>query len=228
MGATLRQIVFDIGGGIPDGRRFKAAQMGGPSGGCVPAEYLDLPIDYDSVQQVGAIMGSGGLIVMDEDTCVVDVARFFTDFCQKESCGKCAPCRIGTKRMYEILTRITAGEGRRGDVERLERLGKMIKRASLCGLGQTAPNPVLSTIRHFRDEYEAHVAEKRCPAGVCKDLIRYSIIAENCVGCGACLRPCPVEAITGEKKEPHVIDHSICIKCGVCVTKCKFDAVAVE
>ena len=228
MGATLREIVFDIGGGIPEGREFKAAQMGGPSGGCVPAEYLDLPIDYDSVQKVGAIMGSGGLIVMDQDTCVVDVARFFIDFVQKESCGKCVPCRIGTKRMFEILTRITAGEGKGEDIEKLEELGKMVNRSSLCGLGQTAPNPVLSTIRYFRDEYEAHINDKSCPAGVCKDLIRYRILEDKCTGCGACRRSCPTEAISGEKKQLHVIDQAKCIKCGLCEEKCKFEAVVIS
>ena len=227
MGASLRQIVFDIGGGIPDGKQFKAAQMGGPSGGCVPAEHLDLRIDYDSVQKVGAIMGSGGLIVMDEGTCVVDVARFFIDFVQKESCGKCVPCRVGTKRMFEILTRITSGHGRPDDPDRLERLGQMIKATSLCGLGQTAPNPVLSTLRYFRDEYEAHVTDKACPAGVCKELITYRIIAENCTGCRVCGKACPVHAITGEKKMPHTIDADLCIKCGICMEKCKFDAVAL-
>jgi len=228
MGTTLRKIIYDIGGGIPNGREFKAAQMGGPSGGCVPAEYLDLEIDYDSVQEVGAIMGSGGLIVMDQDTCVVDVARFFIDFVQKESCGKCVPCRIGTKRMFDILTRITAGEGEAKDIEKLEELGKMVNRASLCGLGQTAPNPVLSTIRYFRDEYEAHINDKKCPAGVCKDLIRYRIVEENCTGCGVCRRACPTEAISGEKKQLHVIDQAKCIKCGLCAEKCKFEAVVIS
>ena len=227
MGATLRQIVHDIGGGIPDGGEFKAAQMGGPSGGCVPTEHLDLPIDYDSLQQVGAIMGSGGMIVMDQETCIVDVARFFLDFIQKESCGKCVPCRIGTKRMFEILTRITLGEGKPDDVDRLEKLGTMVKSASLCGLGQTAPNPVLSTIRYFRDEYEAHINEGRCPAGVCKALIRYRIDKEACTGCGACAKVCPSDAISGEKKEPHTIDFEKCIKCGICKETCKFDAVIV-
>ena len=228
MGTTLRKIIYDIGGGIPNGREFKAAQMGGPSGGCVPAEYLDLCIDYDSVQKVGAIMGSGGLIVMDEDTCVVDVARFFIDFVQKESCGKCVPCRIGTKRMFDILTRITAGGGEAEDIEKLEELGKMVNQASLCGLGQTAPNPVLSTMRYFREEYEAHINDKSCPAGVCKDLIRYRIVEENCTGCGACRRSCPTEAISGEKKQLHVIDQDKCIKCGLCKNKCKFEAVVIS
>ncbi|NOZ22632.1 MAG: NADH-quinone oxidoreductase subunit NuoF [Planctomycetes bacterium] len=228
MGATLRQIVFEIGGGIPGGREFKAAQVGGPSGGCVPTEYLDLPMDYDSLQKVGAIMGSGGLIVMDENTCVVDIARFFTDFVQKESCGKCVPCRVGTREELETLTRITEGKGKEGDIEKLEKLARMIKSASLCGLGQTAPNPVLSTLRYYRDEYEAHVREKRCPAGVCQALISYGIDEEKCTGCGACLKACPASAISGEKKKPHTIDKTICIKCGICKTTCKFEAVRVE
>ena len=225
MGATLREIIFDIGGGIPDGREFKAAQMGGPSGGCVPAEHLDLPIDYDSLQDIGAIMGSGGLIVMDEATCMVDIARFFTDFVQSESCGKCTPCRIGTRRMLDILTRITEGEGELEDIDRLVELGEMIKQASLCGLGQTGPNPVLSTIRYFRDEYEAHIVEKRCPAGSCEALLTFTINPDACTGCTACVKVCPTKAISGEKKEPHTIDQSKCIRCGACFTTCKFDAV---
>ncbi len=228
MGATIRDIVFEVGGGIPDGRTFKAVQMGGPSGGCVPDEYLDLSIDYDSVAQVGAIMGSGGLIVMDDATCMVDVARFFIDFVQKESCGKCVPCRVGTKRMLDILTRITKGEGVEGDIEKLERLANVVKPASLCGLGQTAPNPVLTTIRYFRDEYEAHIRDKKCPAGVCQALLSYSIDPEKCTGCHACAKVCPTEAATGEKKEPHTINRELCIKCGACLEACKFEAIVVE
>ena len=227
MGATLREIIFDVGGGIPGGRRFKAAQMGGPSGGCVPARYLDLPIDYDSVKEIGAIMGSGGLIVMDEATCMVDIARFFTEFVQKESCGKCVPCRVGTKRMLEILTRITQGEGELEDVDRLQRLGEMIKETSLCGLGQTAPNPVLSTIRYFRDEYEAHIRARQCPAKVCRALLTYCIESDVCTGCGACLRRCPAEAVSGESRKPHTIDPDKCVRCGVCAEVCPTDAVTV-
>ena len=227
MGATLRDIVFDIGGGIPDDKAFKAAQMGGPSGGCVPAEFLDLPIDYDSVQKVGAIMGSGGLVVMDDRTCMVDMARFFLEFTQDESCGKCVPCRVGTRHMVDTLTRICAGEGEPGDTDELERLATVIKTGSLCGLGQTAPNPVLTTIRYFRDEYEAHVNEKRCPAGVCKNLITYSIDEDTCKGCRLCVKACKVDAITGEKQEVHAIDTTKCIRCGLCMDVCRFGSVSV-
>ncbi|NQU76048.1 MAG: 4Fe-4S binding protein, partial [Planctomycetes bacterium] len=225
----LQQIVFDIGGGIPGGLKFKAAQMGGPSGGCVPAPFLDLPIDYDSVVQIGAIMGSGGLIVMDEATCMVDIARFFTDFVQKESCGKCVPCRVGTRRMLEILNRITRGEGRIEDIDMLVTLGQTIKAASLCGLGQTAPNPVLSTIRYFRDEYEAHIVEKRCPAGMCTALIAFSVDQGKCKACGRCVKVCPVEAITGgTKKVPARIDQDKCISCRACVETCPFEAILIQ
>jgi len=228
MGATLRQIVFSIGGGVQKDKAFKAAQMGGPSGGCVPADYLDLPIDYDSVKQIGAIMGSGGLIVMDEETCMVDVARFFLEFTQKESCGKCVPCRVGTRHMVDILTRICNGEGREGDIEELEDLAQAVQKSSLCGLGQTAPNPVLTTIRYFRDEYEAHIKERRCPAGVCKALITYTIDKETCIACGRCRKVCPVDVISGEKKVPHEIDTAGCIRCGNCRDVCPVDAVKVS
>jgi len=228
MGATMRQIVFDVGGGVPKGREFKAAQTGGPSGGCVPAQFLDLPIDYDSLKKVGAIVGSGGLIVMDDRTCMVDVARFFLEFTQDESCGKCVPCRVGTRHMVDILTRISAGEGKEGDLERLEQLAGDIKTSSLCGLGQTAPNPVLTTIKYFRDEYEAHIKEKRCPAGVCRELITFSIDAELCTGCRRCLKVCAVEAVTGEKKEAHTLDQAKCVQCGQCFDVCKFDAVVIQ
>ena len=227
MGATLRQIVFDIGGGVPDGGTFKAAQMGGPSGGCVPAEHLDLAIDYDSVKDIGAIMGSGGLIVMDETTCMVDIARFFIDFVQKESCGKCTPCRVGTKRMLDILTRITEGKGELADIDLLGELGEMVQKTSLCGLGQTAPNPVISTIRWFRDEYEAHVMHDFCPAGACVALRRYVIDPEKCTGCTLCAKRCPVDAIMGEKKQPHVLIKEKCIGCGSCIESCKFDAISL-
>lgn len=225
MGTTLREILFDIGGGIPNGKKFKAAQTGGPSGGCIPAEHLDTPIDYESLKAIGSMMGSGGLIVMDEDNCMVDVARYFLDFTVDESCGKCPPCRIGTKRMLEILERIVSGKGEEGDIEKLEALGNSISESALCQLGKTAPNPVLSTIRYFRDEYEAHIKEKRCPAGHCKKLLTYSIIPEKCKGCGACSKVCPAEAISGVIKSPFKIDPKLCLKCGACQEKCKFGAI---
>ena len=228
MGTTLREIVYDIGGGIPKGRAFKAAQTGGPSGGCIPAHLIDTPIDFDSLGSIGSMMGSGGLIVMDEDNCMVNIAKFFLEFTVDESCGKCPPCRIGTKRMLEILNRITDGRGKPGDIEKLEELAKNIKASALCGLGQTAPNPVLSTIKYFRDEYEAHINEKRCPAGTCKKLVNVNISAEKCKGCGLCKTVCPVNAISGEKKSTHVIDHDKCIKCGACVAKCPFKAIAFK
>jgi len=226
MGITLREIVFGIGNGVPDGGAFKAAQMGGPSGGCVPAQFLDLPIDYDSLKEIGAIMGSGGLIVMDEDTCMVDIARFFLDFTQDESCGKCVPCRVGTRHMLDMLNRICAGGGKEGDIEELEGLAQDIKDGSLCGLGQTAPNPVLTTIRYFRDEYEAHIREKRCPAHACAALLQYEILPDKCTGCRACVKACPADAISGERKKPHVLDQAKCIKCGACFDTCRFEAIA--
>ncbi|MBP2639758.1 MAG: dehydrogenase (quinone) [Firmicutes bacterium] len=224
MGITMREIIYDIGGGIQNGKKFKAVQIGGPSGGCLPEEMLDLSVDYDSLIQAGAMMGSGGLVVMDETTCMVDVAKFFLNFTQSESCGKCTPCREGTKRMLEILTRITEGQGQEGDIEKLEKLAKNIKATALCGLGQTAPNPVLSTLRYFRHEYEAHIKEKRCPAGACAKLAAYNI-TEACKGCGLCKKVCPVEAISGEVKGLHVIDQAVCIKCGACMAKCPFKAI---
>jgi len=220
MGIRLREIIYDVGGGIKDGKKFKAVQTGGPSGGCIPAEKLDLPIDYDTLTKAGSIMGSGGMIVMDEDTCMVDVARYFLHFTQEESCGKCVPCRVGTRQMHDILTRITQGQGQEKDLLQLEELAMTVKRASLCGLGQTAPNPVLTTLRYFRQEYEAHIKEKSCPALVCKDLILYYIEPEKCVGCLLCKKGCPVEAISGERKKVHVIDQSLCIKCGACLEIC--------
>ena len=225
MGTTLREIIDDIGGGIPNGKKFKAAQTGGPSGGCIPASLMDTPIDYDSLIQIGSMMGSGGLIVMDEDNCMVDIAKFFLEFTVDESCGKCAPCRIGTRRLLELLTKITDGKGTMEDLDKLEELCYSIKASSLCGLGQTAPNPVLSTLRYFRDEYEAHVKDKVCPAGVCKALSRYVIDREKCKGCSLCARQCPVGAISGTVKSPFVIDQEKCIKCGACMNACKFQAI---
>jgi NADH-quinone oxidoreductase subunit F len=225
MGITLREIVEDIAGGIKDGKKFKAVQSGGPSGGCLPTEQLDLPIDYDSLIAAGAMMGSGGLVVMDETTCMVDVAKFFLNFTQLESCGKCTPCREGTKRLLEILTRICEGAGVPEDIETLERLSKVIKSSALCALGQTAPNPVMTTLRYFRNEYEAHINDKRCPAGLCPALLTFAVVPDKCVGCGVCVKACPVGAISGEKKSAHVIDPGKCVKCGACVPKCKFEAI---
>lgn len=225
MGIPLREIIYDIGGGIEGGRKLKAVQTGGPSGGCIPASMIDTPVDYESLGKVGSIMGSGGMVVLDETDCMVNMAKYFLEFTKSESCGKCVPCRVGTKRLLEILTRITEGRGRKDDIDLLETLSSNIKTSSLCGLGQTAPNPILSTIRYYRDEYEAHINEKRCPAGVCKDLLTYSIIEATCTGCTACARVCPVTAITGEKKKPHVINQDLCIKCGACFDKCKFKAI---
>ncbi len=225
MGTTLREIVEEIGGGVPNGRKFKAAQTGGPSGGCIPAQHLDVPIDYDNLIAIGSMMGSGGLIVMDDTTCMVDIAKFFLEFTVDESCGKCTPCRIGTKRLLEILNKITSGNGELEDIDRLEELCHYIKENALCGLGQTAPNPVLSTLHYFRDEYIAHVTEKRCPAGACKALTNYYIQPDKCKGCTLCARNCPVNAISGTVKQPHVIDTKKCIKCGACMEKCKFSAI---
>ena len=225
MGTTLREIIYDIGGGIPNGKEFKAAQTGGPSGGCIPASELDTPIDYDSLIALGSMMGSGGLIVMDEDTCMVDLAKFFLEFTVDESCGKCPPCRIGTKRMLEIVTRITEGKGQVEDLEKLEILARNIKASALCGLGQTAPNPVLSTMRYFRDEYMAHVVDKKCPAGVCKSMVRYIIFESTCKRCSICKKNCPAGAISGDKNTPFVIDQDKCVKCGICMEKCPFKSI---
>jgi NADH-quinone oxidoreductase subunit F/NADP-reducing hydrogenase subunit HndC len=228
MGITLREIIFEIGGGIKNGKKFKAVQTGGPSGGCLTGEHLDTPIDFDNLVAAGSMMGSGGMIVMDEDDCMVSIAKFFLEFTVEESCGKCAPCRIGNKRVHELLTHITKGNGTLADLDRLRNMCNVIKDTSLCGLGQTSPNPVLSTMANFMDEYLAHVTDKSCPAGSCRDLMKYSIIIDKCVGCTACARGCPVNAITGERKEPHYIDQEKCIKCGACFEKCKFGAVLIN
>jgi len=228
MGISLREIIYEIGGGIPGDKKFKAVQTGGPSGGCIPEKLLDLPVDFDELTKVGSMMGSGGMIVMDEDTCMVDLARYFLAFLEEESCGKCTSCREGIKRMLEILTDITQGKGREGDIELLEELSQVVADTSLCALGSTAPNPVLTTIRYFRDEYETHIKKKRCPARVCRSLIHYTIIEEKCRGCLACKKVCPQQAISGERKEPHKINAEKCIKCGLCLEACKFDAIMVE
>ncbi len=227
-GITLRDVVYDVCGGIKDDKAFKAIQTGGPMGGCLPATYLDLPIDYESLTAAGSMMGSGGLIVMDEDTCMVDIARFFMEFTQDESCGKCTPCRVGTRRILDILENICAGKGKDGDIETLEMLCNEIKVTSLCGLGQGAPTPVESTLKHFRAEYEAHIYEKRCPSKVCKALIRYDILPDVCTGCTVCARNCPVNAISGERRQAHLIDPDICVRCGICMQVCNFNAIEIR
>jgi NADP-reducing hydrogenase subunit HndC len=225
MGTTLREVIEEIGGGVPNGRKFKAAQTGGPSGGCIPASLIDTPIDYDNLTAIGAMMGSGGLIVLDDTSCMVDIAKFYLEFTVDESCGKCTPCRIGTRRLLEMLDKITKGEGTLQLLDDMEELCNQIRKNSLCALGQTAPNPVLSTLKFFRDEYIAHVVDKKCPAGVCKNLLQIQIIPEKCKGCTACSRVCPVGAISGTVKNPHVVDQSKCIKCGACMEKCRFGAI---
>jgi NADH:ubiquinone oxidoreductase subunit F (NADH-binding) len=227
LGITLREIIYDVGMGIKNNKQFKAVQTGGPMGGCLPASDLDLKVDYESLSNAGSMMGSGGMIVMDEDTCMVDIARFFMDFTQDESCGKCTPCRVGTKRILEVLDRICGGEGRDGDIELLEDLCRHVKSNSLCGLGQGAPTPVESTLKHFRAEYEAHIYDKKCPSKVCKALIRYQIQEAVCTGCTVCARNCPVDAITGERRSPHFINPDICIRCGICEQVCNFNAIEV-
>ncbi|MDO9586100.1 MAG: NADH-ubiquinone oxidoreductase-F iron-sulfur binding region domain-containing protein, partial [Syntrophales bacterium] len=228
MGIPLKEIIYGMGGGIPEGRAFKAVQTGGPSGGCIPAKMADLPVAFDELKKAGSMMGSGGMIVMDDRTCMVDIARYFIEFLESESCGKCVPCREGVRRMRGILEDICAGRGEEGDVALLKSMSSAIIDGSLCALGGSAPNPVLSTIKYFRDEYEAHIRDKRCPAGVCKELIRYAITADACTGCGVCKKVCPAEAISGKKKKPHEIDEAKCIKCGACMESCKFDAITVE
>jgi NADH:ubiquinone oxidoreductase subunit F (NADH-binding)/ferredoxin len=225
MGITLREIIFDIGGGIPGDRAFKAVQTGGPSGGCIPERLLDVPVDYDELAKTGSIMGSGGLIVMDEKTCMVDVALYFLRFLEDESCGKCTPCRVGVKRMREILEDICEGRGTGTDLSLLEKLANTIKDSALCGLGRTAPNPVLSTIKYFKNEYQAHIKDKKCPAGVCRELVQYAIDTKTCIGCGACIKACPVSAVSGEKKKVHTINKKKCIKCGACMEICPVGAV---
>ncbi len=228
MGVSLKEIVINIGGGVPNKKKFKAVQTGGPSGGCIPERFLDLPVDYQKLAEAGSIMGSGGMIVMDQDTCMVDVARYFMDFLKEESCGQCNPCREGIKQVLDILTNICAGEGKEGDIELLEELGSMIQKFSLCGLGTSAPNPVLTTLLYFRDEYTSHIRDKKCPAGVCKALFHYEIAEDACTGCGVCARKCPQDAITGEKKKPHTLNQDLCIKCGICYDACKFNAIAIR
>jgi NADH:ubiquinone oxidoreductase subunit F (NADH-binding) len=228
LGITLRRLIEDIGGGVPGGKKIKAVQTGGPSGGCIPEHLLDLPVDYDSLREAGSMMGSGGMIVMDETTCMVDITRYFLSFSKFESCGKCAACREGTKRMYEIVDYITRGMGQEGDLELLEELAHSIKAGSLCGLGQTSPNPVLTTLRYFRDEYEAHIKDKTCPAGACKELITFYVVPENCKGCLLCLKACPENAITGAKGEVHVINEKTCIRCGICKDVCNLNAIGVK
>jgi NADP-reducing hydrogenase subunit HndC len=228
MGTTLREIVFDIGGGIADNKEFKAVQTGGPSGGVITKDFLDTPIDYGSLMGLGSMMGSGGMIIMDEDDCIVDVTKFYLGFSVDESCGKCSPCRVGGRTLYNILDRITRGEGEMEDIEKMRNIGEAMKKASLCGLGQTAPNPILSTLNYFEKEYLAHIKDQRCPAGKCKELISYHILADKCIGCAACARKCPVDAISGERRQIHRIDPELCTKCGLCYETCKFGAVYVR